>query len=327
MDRDHLNVALEAVREASRVCQAVRAGLVTDETIEKRDRSPVTVADFAAQAVISQRLATAFPHIPLVAEEDTSALTADGGNELLARVHHYACTELGDDVTRESIAQAIGRGTHPGGASGSFWCLDPIDGTKGFIRGDQYAVALGLIQEGEVVLGVLGCPNLPATVGGTGEKGYIYYAVRGEGAWALPLAGNAAPEQIHASTRVAGEARFCESVESGHTRHDASAKIVRSLGGGKSVRLDSQCKYAVVARGEGDVYLRLPTRPGYEERIWDHAAGWCVLIEAGGAITDVNGESLDFGCGRTLRNNRGVVATNGRFHNQVIEQVGAVLRQ
>ena len=59
---------------------------------------------------------------------------------------------------------------------GRYWTLDPIDGTKGFLRGDQYAVALGLIDDGEVILGVLGCPNLPNS---DGSRGAIFSAVEG----------------------------------------------------------------------------------------------------------------------------------------------------
>jgi 3'(2'), 5'-bisphosphate nucleotidase len=326
-DERLLSVGIEAVRAASRVCQAVRAGLVTEETVQKRDRSPVTVADFAAQAVISGMLADAFPEIPLVAEEDTSALSGDEGALLLNRVQAYVSAELGGEVLASDVAGAIGRGTHAGGGTGTFWCLDPIDGTKGFIRGDQYAVALGLVRDGEVVLGILGCPNLAASVGGGEGRGRIYYAAKGSGAWCVPVAGDGDdPQAVNVSTRAEGhEACFCESVESGHTRHDASSQIVAELGGSRAVRLDSQCKYAVLARGEGDVYLRLPTRPGYEERIWDHAAGLCVLVEAGGMVTDVTGRPLDFTCGRTLRENRGVIATNGLLHAEVVQAVRKVL--
>ena len=89
--------------------------------------------------------------------------------------------------------------------------------------------------------------------------------------------------------------------------------------------MDSQCKYGAVARGDASIYLRLPTRADYEEKIWDHAAGWMVVTEAGGRVTDVRGEPLDFSIGRTLRNNKGVVATNGRIHDSVISAVRAVL--
>ena len=84
------------------------------------------------------------------------------------------------------------------------------------------------------------------------------------------------------------------------------------------VRLDSQAKYAVVARGEADIYLRLPTRADYQERIWDHAAGVLVVEEAGGRVTDVTGKPLDFSLGQTLQQNRGVVVTNHHVHERVL---------
>lgn len=66
--------------------------------------------------------------------------------------------------------------------------MDPIDGTMGFLRGGQYAVCLGLLQDGEVVLGVMGCPNLPVDYHNPeGEKGVIFVAVKGQGAFQVRL--------------------------------------------------------------------------------------------------------------------------------------------
>jgi 3'(2'), 5'-bisphosphate nucleotidase len=84
------------------------------------------------------------------------------------------------------------------------------------------------------------------------------------------------------------------------------------------LRLDSQAKYAVVARGEADVYLRLPTRADYREKVWDHAAGVLIVEEAVGRVTDINGLPLDFSQGRELAANRGVIVTNGRLHERVL---------
>ena len=84
------------------------------------------------------------------------------------------------------------------------------------------------------------------------------------------------------------------------------------------VRLDSQAKYATVASGEADVYLRLPTRADYREKVWDHAAGALIVAEAGGTVTDVDGRRST-SAGATLAANRGVVATNGRLHRPILE--------
>jgi len=91
------------------------------------------------------------------------------------------------------------------------------------------------------------------------------------------------------------------------------------------VRVDSQAKYALLARGEASIYLRLPTRKDYREKIWDHAAGMLIVQEAGGTVTDVDGKPLDFTAGRTLERNRGVIATGGKIHRAVVDAVGGVL--
>ncbi len=333
-----LQVAVAAVRAASKVCQAVQANLVTAATLEKKDKSPVTVADFASQAVVCGALKAAFPGVPVVGEEDSRELREDAAAELRAKVAlHAGMSEADalaaidhggfDPATPGSTPGSTPRstpgsttGNQPLHSGGTYWTLDPIDGTKGFLRGEQYAVALGLIENGKVVLGVLGCPNL--------DGGLLMTAVRGQGAKKLSIDGEGtAGETVSVSDIVdVTQANFCESVESGHSDQDASVKIAAELGiTAEPYRIDSQCKYAAVARGDAVIYLRLPTRPGYREKIWDHAAGVIVVEEAGGTVTDVLGNPLDFSLGRQLENNRGIIATNGKFHERVVEVVSGAI--
>jgi HAL2 family 3'(2'),5'-bisphosphate nucleotidase len=213
-------------------------------------------------------------------------------------------------------------GVTPDASTDRYWTLDPIDGTKGFLRGEQYAIALALLEQGRVQLGVLGCPNLP---GPDGQPGCLLTAIRGEGARIQPLSakGLDGAQEIRVSDITdTAAARFCESVESGHSDQDQSAQIAQALGiREEPVRVDSQCKYAIVAQGQAQIYLRLPTRKDYREKIWDHAAGLIVVEEAGGRVTDVRGQDLDFSHGRKLENNAGVIATNGPIHDRVLEAV------
>ncbi|MGH7472824.1 MAG: inositol monophosphatase family protein, partial [Candidatus Methylomirabilales bacterium] len=208
-----------------------------------------------------------------------------------------------------------------------YWALDPIDGTTGFLRGDQYAVALALIEDGEVVLGVLGCPNLPLDTGHPGgRKGFLFSAVKGHGTTMQWI--DDPTERRIAVTEVTdpAAASFCESVEDSHSSHRNAARVASLLGMAvPPLRIDSQCKYAVLARGDVSVYLRLPTQADYEEKNWDHAAGWIIVKEAGGEVSDIQGQPLDFSLGRTLGRNRGVVATNGTLHPQVVAAVQQVL--
>jgi len=321
------SVAIDAVRKACRLCQAVRAALVSEETMTKQDRSPVTVADFGAQAVVIAELLKAFPGEKVVGEEDASDLRTEAAAEIKDKVVRHVKAIM-PDRSEEQILAAIDHGTYEGGATGRHWTLDPIDGTKGFLRGQQYAVALALIEDGCVVLGVLGCPNLPLDAARPdGVQGCLFIAVKSGGAVMRAVDGSA--ETAIAVTQTADPARasFCESVESGHSSHGHAAQIAGQLGvTAPPFRIDSQCKYAAVARGDASIYLRLPTRADYQEKIWDHAAGWMVVKEAGGEVTDVRGQPLDFSLGRTLRNNKGVVATNGKLHADVIAVVRKVLQ-
>lgn len=324
--KSELRCAIEAVRKASGLCREVQAALVSEETLSKKDKSPVTVADYGAQAVVNLCILGAFPEDRIVGEEDASLLRDHGSAVLRERVvrHAQAVHKTADE---SDVLAAIDRGNWTGGPAGRHWVLDPIDGTKGFLRGDQYAVALALIEDGEVVLGALGCPNLPvSTDAEDGLRGCLFAAVRGEGATLYALdSDRRAP--VHTS-RIsdATQACFCESVESEHSSHDDAVIIAERLGITQPpYRIDSQCKYAAIARGDASIYLRLPTRKDYREKVWDHAAGWMVVNEAGGKVSDVRGQPLDFSIGRTLDRNQGVVATNGPLHEEVLEAVRAVL--
>ncbi|KAJ1896650.1 3'(2'),5'-bisphosphate nucleotidase [Coemansia sp. S17] len=90
--------------------------------------------------------------------------------------------------------------------------------------------------------------------------------------------------------------------------------------------MDSQCKYASVARGDAEIYLRLPVSETYVEKIWDHASGNIIIHEAGGRVSDINGKPLDFSIGRTLSANRGVVAASAKIFDEVISAVQTTLK-
>ena len=316
-----LQWAIDAVRRASRICRNVQQ-MITADVLAKKDRSPVTVADFASQAAICLHLQENAPDDPIVGEEDSSELQQPENASFLDRIGCELEQAGIQHAGHKDICRWIDRGNAAGGAD-RFWTLDPIDGTKGFLRGEQYAIALALIVNGEIQVSVLGCPNLPVTPGQTSPRGLLLTAVRGQGAAAMPLDGTATASTISVSeSGDPTQARFCESVESGHSFHDRSARVAQLLEiTGPPVRMDSQAKYATVARGDADIYLRLPVRKGYIEKIWDHAGGALIVEEAGGTVTDIEGKPLEFHHGRELIANRGVVVTNGPLHQQVLEAV------
>lgn len=315
-----LQTALTAVRQAAIVCRSVQSAITT-ESLAKKDKSPVTVADFASQAIICRRLQLDFPDDPVIGEEGAAELRLPTGVEFLNRVVRE-CGAVGVVASAVAVCDWIDRGD-TSAYSPRFWTLDPIDGTKGFLRKEQYAISLALLIDGQIEVGVLGCPNMPFANKPDGT-GVLAWAVRGRGAWMQPLSEpDASPTRISV-TQVAKTAdmRFCESVESGHSSHDWSGLIATELGIQlEPIRMDSQCKYLAVARGDADLYLRLPTRKGYQEKIWDHAGGILVVQEAGGVITDISGKAPDFRHGSSLTQNDGMVVTNGLAHDAVVAAI------
>lgn len=294
--------------------------------LAKEDKSPVTVADFAAQAVVASVLQHAFGADPLVGEESADALRGEANAAMRRQVATVVGEALGAEVSEDHAMAWLDRGNSRGDEE-RYWVLDPVDGTKGFLRGGQYAIALALIERGEVVAAILGCPAYEhAAAAGIG---ILIAAEKGRGAFELPLHGAAtATRRALRRARIGDFAalRMCESVESGHTDQGVAASVVADLGmRGHPLRMDSQAKYAAVARGDADVYLRLPTRKDYREKVWDHAAGALVLTESGGAVTDVDGLPLDFSCGVTLARNRGVVASIAADHGRIVDAVQRAL--
>ena len=308
-------IALQAVTAAAQLCERVRREIVP-QAIEKDDRSPVTLADFGSQAIICRILREAFPQDPIVAEEDAIALRQPDMAAILGQVTNYVKGII-PEATSETVPEWIDQGN--GSVASRYWTLDPIDGTKGFLRKDQYAIALALVENGDVKVGALACPALALPEGA--EPGILFAAVRGQGATRMALQGGFI-QPIQVTTPEAKSAfRFVESVEAGHGHQSLQAAVAQAVGIHQpSIRMDSQAKYGAVACGEAVLYLRLPSpkTPNYREKIWDHAAGVIVVEEAGGRVTDMQGQPLDFSQGATLVNNQGIVASNGTIHDRAI---------
>ncbi|KAI9068726.1 3',5'-bisphosphate nucleotidase [Trametes sanguinea] len=335
-------IAIAAVRRACVLTASVFNKLVKQETLTKGDKSPVTVGDYSAQAVVNTILGRTFPQDPIVGEEDAADLRQESGKVLKDRIIQLANETLTAPLapgekeewglgpsqaqTEEQLLDAIDRGNYEGGRTGRFWTLDPIDGTKGFLRGDQYAVCLALVVDARVELGVMGCPNLPVNASDpSGPRGCLFVAVRGQGAYQLPLTDpfSALPgTRLQIPPTTPETLNFLESVEEGHAKLSFNDRVAQILGVTRApTRMDSQAKYCSLARGDGGVYLRMPVGSGYREKIWDHASGAVLVEEAGGIITDGRGEPLDFGLGRTLGENFGVVAAGKDVHSKVIAAV------
>ncbi|CAI9279739.1 unnamed protein product [Lactuca saligna] len=366
-----LEIAVKAVHVACLLCQKVQENLIFNgngDVQAKDDNSPVTIADWSVQATVSWILSQAFgpENVSIVAEEDIEALSKPNAASLLSSIVTTVNDSLSTAATfnlqppptplkTTQVLEAISRCNSTGGPTGRFWVLDPVDGTLGFVRGDQYAIALALIENGQVVLGVLGCPNYPlnkewlnyqngyrrmlSRLTKTGldswdGKGCVLYAKKGsKKAWMQPLVSgdksfvwpNSARPVTVSSIDNPVLATFCEPVEKANSSHSFTQGLAHSVGlRNQPLRVYSMVKYAAIARGDAEIFMKF-ARAGYKEKIWDHAAGVVIIEEAGGVVTDAGGQRLDFSKGMYLQGlDRGIIACAGAsLHEKIMRAVDA----
>jgi 3'(2'), 5'-bisphosphate nucleotidase len=240
----------EAAREAGEaILDIVRRGF---EVEAKHDTSPVTEADRAAELVILAALARAAPGVPVIAEEEVAA----------GRIPAH------DDT---------------------YFLVDPLDGTKEFVRGgDDYTVNIGLIEGGSPKLGVVFAP----------ATGRLHGGCVGTGSWVDEGHGRHAIR-----TRKRGEQLTAVASKS-HLNQATIDYLEAAVGTCGYVSIGSSLKFCIVAEGKADIYPR--AAPTSE---WDTAAGHAVLIAAGGLVDGPDGSQLQYGKQAFL--NRAFVATSG----------------
>ena len=319
-----LKVGLKAVSLASKITRRIQNSLCEEDILTKTDSSPVTIADFAAQTIVNSTLSKSLPEeISMISEEEGSNLANEKTFESVMR---YIKNTL--DISNHLQLKAVIDFGKNKEKPEKFWTLDPIDGTKGFIRGQQYAISLAYIEDGEIQLGILGCPNLnpdlscnPEVVH---EKGSLLFATKNHGAWSADIDNPYLNlKRVQSSSGLTIEhLKLCESVEAAHSKHSVTKEVLNDLDIKQgSIKLDSQVKYAVVARGQGHIYLRIPTFAHYKEKIWDHAAGCIIAEEAGLVVSDIYGKKLDFNCGDELKKNAGIVCAPSKYHSTIIRAI------
>jgi 3'(2'), 5'-bisphosphate nucleotidase len=206
----------------------------------KADASPLTSADSASHDFLMESLGSLTPHIPVISEESIDAINGS--------LH----------------------------AGRSFWLVDPLDGTKEFLKGtDEFTVNLALIEAGRPVLGVVHAPAL----------GLTYYGLRGSGSWRK--AGEEPSSRI--STRRANSLELAVVASKDHAGPLVGVMLGR-LTRPQLQSMGSSFKFCLVAEGKADLYLRdLPTME------WDTAAAQCIVEAAGGGVYSLDGQPLRYG--------------------------------
>ena len=257
-----LTCALELARRAGALVRGLQGGELGVEL--KPGDEPVSIADRRASELIVAGLAAAFPGDPIISEELPPAPGAFGAPRL--------------------------------------WLVDPIDGTKDFIRGeDGYSVMIGLVSDGRPVLGVVHQPVLERT----------FYATP-DGAWVVVGGGAPAPLAVSAVARAA-EARLVASRS--HRTPDID-RVKERLGIGDEQNVGSVgVKLCLIAAGVRDLYVN----PAAKTKAWDTCAPEAILARAGGRLSDLLGAPIAYS--GDLAHRRGLVASNGTIHDEVVQRL------
>lgn len=329
-----------------------RAALLTEQllsavdkgALDKSDASPVTIADFAAQASIIAAIHSVFPDDDIVGEEDATALRSDPA--LLERTWDLATSVHLDDAaseahlhtpaTRDELLDLIDLGAKGACTPTSrTWTLDPVDGTATFIRGEQYVVCLSLVENGVQKVGVLGCPNLRpsgrVSEGSVDREGHgqMIAAVAGQGVTIRPMGtGALLPAQVLDKVpQITDTARVCFVDTRATKTHDLEAhgRVAAGLGCPWPNPVDlwsTQMRYAAIAvQGGCNAFVKLPLSEEYRSKIWDHAGGMLIVQELGVRVTDLEGRSVDCSQGRTLAHCHGMVVGPESVHDKILEAV------
>ncbi len=265
--RAELDLAERLARQAGAHILALQATGLSVE--HKAGDEPVTGADREANTLIVDGLRAGFPHDGLLSEE---------------------APDDGSRMSRERV-----------------WMIDPIDGTKDFIRGhDGFATMIGLLVGDRPALGVVYQP--------LGDR--LYSAVAGEGAFMSE--GGGAPVRLHVSdVRALDEVRM---VASKSHRDEMIDRVRAELGVKDELNVGSVgLKLGLIARGTRDLYVN----PSGHSKLWDACAPEAILVAAGGRLTDAYGAPLAYR-GRELGNLRGLIASNTIIHDEVVARLAVL---
>ncbi|KAF2625288.1 carbohydrate phosphatase [Macroventuria anomochaeta] len=367
-----LSLALAAVHNASILTKSVLRSLKNHVSAEtKADSSPVTIADFAAQALLISSIHAVYPSDQFLGEESADALRsndtlADRVWDLVLRAKALHASRSQNGLSQHENANAGaqtlkfpaskeemfdlidlgGKGEQT--SEGRVWVMDPVDGTATFMQGQQYAVCLCLLVDGQQTVGVIGCPNLAFDVEGplgqsrlhedlVDEAGYgvVLSAVKGQGTYVRGMTkdGWGEARKVELSTlpeKKLEELNFVESTLGKTSLSQEEHKAVCEQLGAQwpgTVIWAQQVKHVALALGSTDVMVRIPKTVDRFTCVWDHAGGHILYTEAGGLIKDFNGGDIDFAQGRHIAGERnyGMVAALPSVFEKVERAVKDVL--
>lgn len=284
--------------QATRLVQTMGA----DAAWQKEDQTPLTIADLASQAILLGTIGDVRPGDRVHAEEEEESVLAGDRAE---RVRDVMEEVLKTTISPEELKDRIRyRGL---GESGAKWFVDPIDGTKGYIKGLFYAIAVGRMQNGHITEAWMAVPTGEARM--EAITGRLFVAQRGNGVRKFRCEEGVEEKFEKLSPSDSDDRERLSVIASrAHDTVDLPPAVDQSKWRVELLSMDSQAKYAALASGAAELYPRKPSKSYGAFYNWDHAAGALLVEEAGGKVTDLEGKPLDWTRGDRLTGNTGIFA-------------------
>ncbi|MFX1379339.1 MAG: inositol monophosphatase family protein [Promethearchaeota archaeon] len=294
---EELKFAINIVREASIITEWFRQKGF--ESFSKSDQSPVTIADFASQIYIISQLKDCFPEDEIIAEEENVDFINSKSEDLI--------NQCFSELNLKKMKYVKENVKFRGQSSERQWTVDPIDGTIGYQKGLPYAVGVGFMIKSNPKVCAIAVPNYNK------EPLAIFRAEENQGSQVSYNNKNFYPIKV-SHIKSIDNIRLCHSL---HYDQPWVLNFAKKIGINNFIQIDSMTKFCMIADGTADLYLK-PLEIAHSFT-WDFMPGDLIVKEAGGAVTDLNGETLKFKKEKCLWTAPGIISSNGILHKRILE--------
>ncbi|MFX0028984.1 MAG: inositol monophosphatase family protein [Candidatus Hermodarchaeota archaeon] len=294
-----LKLAIHLVKKATKITEWFRnKGF---KSYSKDDDSPVTLADFTSQIFIIAMIKNHFPNDEIIAEEEDVRFIDKNSLNFVRQ-----CLLELDISNIKNIKNYI---KYRGNPSQRQWTVDPIDGTIGFQKGLSYAVGVGFMENSIPRVSAIAVPNY------AGKPLAIFSAEQGQGAYVSYKNNENIQIKVNNKNNLK-DIRLCHSL---HYDQPWVLQFARSIGITNFVQIDSMAKFAMIADGSADLYIK-PLDPEHSFS-WDFLPGDLIVREAGGIVSDLDGIPLEFRNEKCIWTKPGIVSSNNLLHRKILNKI------
>ncbi|MBY9002501.1 MAG: hypothetical protein KGD73_00870 [Candidatus Lokiarchaeota archaeon] len=294
-----LKAAIEIVNTASKITEWFRQ--VGFQSYQKEDDSPVTIADYATQIFIINKIMEQFPSDQIIAEEDDNSFLNHDARKSISSC--YETLNIGENI---DIGKSLMKKDK---YSERQWTVDPIDGTKGYQKGLSYAIGIGFMIKSNPKICTISVPNYK-------KFGKAIFIAEKDNGSKIAINNSEFISLSVSNQSYLKQAKMCHSLhydEPWVMDFAARAEITNF------VQIDSMAKFCMIADGTADLYIK----PMNKSRsfAWDFLPGTLLVQEAGGTVSDLQGNRIEFNDDKCMVSAPGLIASNSIIHDEILKKL------